>query len=72
MRETVNISLPPSTKRELDQFTKKQSLNRSNVLKEAIRQYLIREQFRQLRMSMLLQAQQRGIYTDQEVFRKVS
>lgn len=72
MRETISISLPKSIKQKLDRETKAERLNRSDVIREALRQYFARKQFRRLRGLMVPEAERRGIYTDEDVFRKVS
>lgn len=72
MRETITISLPGSIKKMLDKITKKEHLNRSEIVREALRQYFARQEFRRLRGLMIPEAEQRGIYVDEDVFRKVS
>ena len=72
MRETITISLPESVKKMLDKITKREHLNRSEVVREALRQYFTRREFRRLRGLMIPEAEKRGIYSDEDVFRKVS
>ena len=72
MRETVSVSLPKSIKQKLDHETKAERLNRSDIIREALRQYFARKEFRRLRGLMVPEAERRGIYTDEDVFRKVS
>jgi metal-responsive CopG/Arc/MetJ family transcriptional regulator len=72
MRETISISLPRAVKLKLDRATRAEGLNRSDVIREALRQYLARKEFRRLRGLMVPEAERRGIYTDGDVFRKVS
>ena len=72
MRETITISVPKSIKQKLDRMIKKEHLNRSDVVREALRQYFARQEFRRLRQLMIPEAESRGFYTDEDVFRKVS
>ena len=72
MSETINVSLPESMKRKLDQLIKKEHLKRSDVVREALRQYLARQEFRRLRGLMVPEAKRQGIYTDKDVFQKLS
>lgn len=72
MRETVTISIPKSLRQKLDMLTKKEHLNRSDIIREALRQYFARQEFRRLRDLMIPEAEQKGIYTDEDVFRRVS
>jgi metal-responsive CopG/Arc/MetJ family transcriptional regulator len=72
MRETITISLPQSVKQKLDRVIKRQHLNRSDVVREALRQYLAREEFQRLRGLLVPEGERRGLYTDEDIFRKVS
>lgn len=72
MRETITISIPKSIKQKLDRIVKEEHLNRSDVVREALRQYFTRQEFRRLRQLMIPEAENRGFYTDEDVFHKVS
>ena len=72
MRETITISIPKSVKQKLDGMTKREHLNRSDIIREALRQYFIRQEFRRLRQLMVPEAEKKGIYTDEDVFHRVS
>ena len=72
MRDTITISLPGDLKKRLDGLVRSNRSNRSDVVREALRQYILKEEFRQLRREMIPQAESRGIYTDDDVFRRVS
>lgn len=72
MRETITISIPKSIKQKLDRIVKKEHLNRSDVVREALRQYFTSQEFRRLRQLMIPEAESRGFYTDEDVFNKVS
>jgi len=72
MRETITVSIPKSIKQKLDGMIKREHLNRSDIIREALRQYFARQEFRRLRRLMVPEAEKRGIYTDEDVFRRVS
>jgi Arc/MetJ-type ribon-helix-helix transcriptional regulator len=72
VRETITISLPKEIKEELDRVTKRERVTRSDVVRESLRDYLFLRQFRSLRTRMVAKAQSRGVYTDQDVFDRVS
>jgi len=72
MRETITISIPKSIKQKLDRMVKEEHLNRSDIVREALRQYFTRQEFRILRQLMIPEAESRGFYTDEDVFRNVS
>jgi metal-responsive CopG/Arc/MetJ family transcriptional regulator len=72
MRETITVSVPKSIKQRLDWIIEEKHLNRSEIIQEALRQYFARQEFRRLRQLMVPEAESRGIYTDEDVFRIVS
>lgn len=72
MRQTITISLPPALKKKLTEAVRREHTNRSDVVREALRQYLAREEFQKLRGLMAPQAMRDGVFTDEDVFKKVS
>ena len=72
MRESISISLPPGLKKELDRITKDEGMNRSDVVLESLKEYLFQRRFRALRAKAMVQARARGIFTDEDVFRRIS
>ena len=72
MRQTITISIPEEIKKELDKVTVKEGISRSDVIRESLRDYLFIRRFRSLRSRMMAKAQAQGIYTDQDIFDRVS
>jgi metal-responsive CopG/Arc/MetJ family transcriptional regulator len=72
MRETITISLPASLRKRLDRLVEDYQLNRSDLVREALRQYLHREEFHRLRRAMIPRAEAAGVHTDEDVFERVS
>ncbi len=72
MRISISISLPGPIKKKLDRFSKSKHCDRSSVIQEALRQFLTREEFRRLRGLMVPKAEKQGIFSDEDVFRKIS
>jgi metal-responsive CopG/Arc/MetJ family transcriptional regulator len=72
LRESVSISLPPWLKEKLDQAIEHEHQNRSDVVREALRQYFAQKDLRRIREGMVPLAEGKGIYTDEDVFREVS
>jgi len=72
MRQTITISIPKSIKQKLDKLTKQEQVNRSDIVREALREYLAKQEFRRLRKILVPEAEKRGIYTDEDVFNQVS
>lgn len=72
MRETIQISLSGSLRTRLDQMVETAQITHNEVVSEALRQYLQREEFQRLRRVMIPHAQAQGVYTDEDVFRRIS
>ena len=72
MRETITISLPGSLRKKLDRTIKEEHLNRSDVVREALRRYFSIREFRRLRGTLIPLAEERNLFTDEDVFRQVS
>ena len=72
MRESVTISLPANLKKKLDQASKRGHANRSDIVREALRQYFALQEFRSIREKAIAEAEARGIFTDEDIFKAVS
>jgi metal-responsive CopG/Arc/MetJ family transcriptional regulator len=72
VRETVTISLPQTVRRELDRIAKEEGVSRSDVLRQSLDDFIFARRFRRLRQRMMAAAQAQGIYTDEDVFTRVS
>jgi metal-responsive CopG/Arc/MetJ family transcriptional regulator len=72
MRESISISLPAELKADLDRFTEAEGVSRSDLFREALREYLFIRRFRALRRELMPYAEAQGLYTDEDVFRAFS
>ena len=72
MRQSISISLPETTKGELDDFAESHGISRSEAVREAVQEFLFVRRFRELRQRLMPYAEAQGIYTDEDVFREVS
>ena len=71
MRESISISLPKDLKAELDDAVRVEGVSRSDVVREAVREYLFIRRFRALRQELIPYAEAAGVFTDEDVFRAV-
>jgi len=71
MRESISISLPEDLKAELDEAVSVEGVSRSDVVREAVREYLFIRRFRALRQELIPYAEAAGVFTDEDVFRAV-
>jgi hypothetical protein len=56
----------------LDEMRRREGASLNELVIKAIEEYLFAHQFRLLRERMVPKAQEQGIYTDQDVFERVS
>ena len=60
--QTINISIPAKLLRAVDEFAKKEARSRSELFREAVRSYVLRQsQWRELFSYAEKQAQKKGI-----------
>ena len=72
MRSTITISVPEQMKSEIEKLSRMDGVSRSDIIRESLRDYLFVRRFRSMRKSMTNKASANGIYTDQDVFDRVS
>jgi metal-responsive CopG/Arc/MetJ family transcriptional regulator len=72
MRSTITISVPEKMKSELEKLSRADGVSRSDIVRESLRDYLFVRRFRSMRKSMVSKASRNGVYTDQDVFDRVS
>jgi metal-responsive CopG/Arc/MetJ family transcriptional regulator len=72
MRSTITISVPEQMRSELDTVSEADGVSRSDIVRESLRDYLFVRRFRTMRNSMVAKASRRGIYTDEDVFDRMS
>ena len=72
MRSTMTVSIPEDVRKELDRVSHAEGVSRSDIVRESVRDYLFIRQFRALRKALVPKAARRGVYTDQDVFDRVS
>ena len=72
MRESVTISLTKEIKSKLDKIVKEEDVNRSDIVKAALKQYFSVIEFKRIRKKMLPKAEAAGIFEEEDVYRIVS
>lgn len=66
-----SIRIPDSLESELSSLMAS-GMTRSEIIRMALKQYIAREKFRQLRSKLVPYAEAQGIYTDEDVFNVIS
>ncbi len=72
MRQNISISLPEKLSRQLDRAAKRQGMSRSELVRRSLRAQLYLEEIEDLRRKMTARARAQGMFTDEDVFAKVS
>ncbi len=72
MRSTVTVSLPLALSEELDAATREAGTSRSEIVREALKRYFMLREYRALRAELTIEAESKGIITDEDVFDRVS
>ena len=72
MRETITVSLPADVRTQVDEFAEQHGIGRSEVVRAALREYLFLRRSRELRSRMMAEAQVQGLFTDEDIFQRIS
>ncbi|MCF8030453.1 MAG: hypothetical protein K9K39_06115 [Desulfohalobiaceae bacterium] len=72
MRSTLTISIPEDIRQDLDRTSQEDGVSRSVIVQQSLRDYLFLRRFRDLRGRMVQEAAERGVFTDEDVFDKIS
>jgi len=64
----TSVQIRPAVARILERFVKR-GMSKSELINEALRQYLVEREFEEIRARMIPYAQSKGIYTDEDVER---
>jgi metal-responsive CopG/Arc/MetJ family transcriptional regulator len=72
MRAVISVSFPENMAKELARIAKESGRTKSDLIKEALREFLWEERFAGLRKSLSRKAKAKGLVTDEDVFKAVS
>lgn len=72
MRENISVSLPKPVNVQLARIVSEEGVSRSEVIRQALQEYLWRRELRSLRARAIPRAQAQGVHTDEDVFKAVS
>ena len=72
MRAILTVSLPQDLLHEVNQMSQRFHLNKSDLVKNAIRKYIWNLRFKALRAKAVPRARKMGYLTDEDVFEQVS
>jgi hypothetical protein len=72
MTENITLPLPLEIRNALEEATRAEGVSSEELVRRALRQYLFLRRFRRLADRLSAEAQNQGIFTDQDVFDRVS
>jgi metal-responsive CopG/Arc/MetJ family transcriptional regulator len=72
MRTTLTISLPPLLRRDVSRAAKTQQISESEFVRRAVQHQLWTDAFEETRRKLAPSARAKGIYTDDDVFNRIS
>ena len=72
MRAVISVSFPENMAKELDRIARESGRTKSDLIKEALREFLWEERFSRLRKSLTRRSKAKGLVTDDDVFRAIS
>jgi len=72
VRKAVTVSLPEPLTEQLDAVSREEGTTRSAVVRDALRRYFTLREYRAVRAELTIEAEAKGIVTDEDVFNRVS
>ncbi|MCX7956334.1 MAG: ribbon-helix-helix domain-containing protein [Endomicrobia bacterium] len=73
MRITATISIPKTLFKEIKKISKEEETTRSELIRQALREYLIRKKCERARNKLMLEAARKVvIMTEKEIFDEIS
>ena len=72
MSESVSISFPKKLLSQINKEVKKKGVSRSELIADVMEKYFYLQEFYKLREKSVPLAQAQGIFTDEDVFARVS
>jgi len=72
VRKAVTVSLPEPLTEQLDAVSREEGTTRSEVVRDALKRYFTLREYRALRADLTIEAESKGIITDEDVFDRVS
>lgn len=72
MRLPVSISLPAKLRQSLEEITREMHVSRSALITAALEDYLFKCRFQRVREKLVMKARAKGIFTDEDVDRRLA
>lgn len=66
------ITLPDQLRTELDSFAQEHGMAPSDLVRDAVEEYIYFRRLGELRARMVQEAQSQGLFTEEDVFKRLS
>ena len=72
MREILSISIDSQLKNKVEIAAKKFNISKSELVKNAIKKYILHQELDNLRETLIPHAERSGFFTDEDIFNEFS
>lgn len=66
------ITVPDELRLEMDEFAQERGIAPSDLVRDAIEEYIYFRRMRELRARMAQEARAQGLFTDEDIFKHIS
>jgi predicted transcriptional regulator len=72
MNATITVSIPRKMNAQIERIAKRENIKKTDIVRGALNRYVGRMELDAIREVMVPEAQKKGIFTDEDVFKLVS
>mgnify|MGYP000737144754 CR=1 FL=1 len=72
MKSRITVTLPRKLRKEIVRLSRTSGVSPSAIVRESLQDYLFLRRFRSLRMKLIPLASRKQIFTDDDVFERIS
>jgi predicted transcriptional regulator len=72
MNATITVTIPRKMKAQIERIAKRENVKKTDIVRGALNRYVARMELDAIREAIVPEAQKKGIFTDEDVFKLVS
>jgi predicted transcriptional regulator len=72
MNTTISVTIPRKMKAQIDRIAKRENIKKTDIIRGALNRYVARMELDAIREVLVPEAQKKGIFIDEDVFKLVS
>ena len=69
---TITVTIPRKMKVQIERIAKRENIKKADIVRGALNRYVARMELDAIREVLVPEAQKKGIFTDEDVFKLVS